>query len=214
LNTLQKIKENSAGLPLLLDEWIRTSINLNNYDSVKSVDTYELLQALRDRYDHVQAYKDTPIPTYKDTPTEFDELGRRPFAKVLANRIDRIRTSSRKLDETDAFILHLHGPWGSGKSSLLNFIREELEEKPTGWIVIEFNAWKNQRTGPPWWSLMDAVYTQSKIKLKKKSVMHSYLAIFRQTLRLLLIANIDIWNYRTLTCFWYNRYWQISSTYF
>jgi YVTN family beta-propeller protein len=27
---------------------------------------------------------------------------------------------------------------------------------------VEFNAWQNQRIGPPWWSLIDAVYKQSR----------------------------------------------------
>jgi hypothetical protein len=32
---LQRIRENSAGLPLVLDEWIRTSENLNDYEEIK-----------------------------------------------------------------------------------------------------------------------------------------------------------------------------------
>ena len=161
----------------------------------------------------------------------------------------------------DAFILHIDGAWGSGKSSLLLLIRKALEEaaqkeksqkgprysirealvkwsqessllaivrealrlkaqkkpqessllaivrealrlkaqkkpqdssqhsvncslrdvlkkfrrvKSTQWIIVEFNAWQNQRTGPPWWSLMDTVYTQARKAIAKKTKLRSF----------------------------------------
>jgi len=53
---------------------------------------------------------------------------------------------------------HIHGPWGSGKSSALNFLRQELESGDKPWLVVDFNAWKHNRIRPPWWSLISAVY--------------------------------------------------------
>ena len=35
-----------------------------------------------------------------------------------------------KFTHCGAFMMHIHGPWGSGKSSLLNFIRDELQDQP------------------------------------------------------------------------------------
>jgi hypothetical protein len=62
-------------------------------------------------------------------------------------------------------MLHLHGPWGSGKSSILNFLRDELQgeqRRPEErWVVVEFNAWRHQRIRPPWWALIRDVYAQS-----------------------------------------------------
>jgi hypothetical protein len=100
--------------------------------------------------------------TQADDPAMVDALERGPFAAVLATRIVEIRNSERTDDpEGDrAFMVHLHGPWGSGKSSILNFLREELQkpgqEKPA--LVVPFNAWKQQRMRPPWWALMNTIY--------------------------------------------------------
>jgi predicted KAP-like P-loop ATPase len=35
----------------------------------------------------------------------------------------------------------LHGPWGSGKSSLLNFLIEELSKDAPNLVVERFNPW-------------------------------------------------------------------------
>lgn len=65
-----------------------------------------------------------------------------------------------------AMLVHIHGPWGSGKSSFLNFLSEELH-KPGGnnysspWVIVKFNAWQHQRLGHPWWSLMDTVFKEA-----------------------------------------------------
>jgi hypothetical protein len=101
------------------------------------------------------------VPTYPDYPTNTDELRRKPFAVSLTNRLVNIRAQNEKERQYGAFLLHLHGPWGSGKSSLLKLMKDELEGKLPNWIVIEFNAWQHQRTGPPWWSLIDIVFDKS-----------------------------------------------------
>ncbi len=127
-----------------------------------------------------------------DAPAIEDQLGRKPFASALALHlrytrheitnsnsspslpIEADRQANPVLD--DSFLLHLHGPWGSGKSSLLNFLRSELErplsqEDHPGidtneWIVVEFNAWQHQRIDPPWWALMASVYQQTHTRLR------------------------------------------------
>jgi hypothetical protein len=103
--------------------------------------------------------------TQADDPAMVDALERGPFAAVLATRIVEIRNSERTDDpEGDrAFMVHLHGPWGSGKSSILNFLRKELQrpgqERPA--LVVPFNAWKQQRMRPPWWALMNTLYRRA-----------------------------------------------------
>jgi hypothetical protein len=100
--------------------------------------------------------------TQADDPAMVDALERGPFAAVLAARIVEIRASERTAepDSDRAFMVHLHGPWGSGKSSILNLLRRELEQPKEGkaWLVVIFNAWKQQRMRPPWWALMTAIY--------------------------------------------------------
>ncbi len=74
-----------------------------------------------------------------DTPLSdpaLDGLGRAPFAKSLADSI-------MKMDASETFVIGLQGPWGSGKSTVLNFVREYVkqapEEKPV--LVVNFNPW-------------------------------------------------------------------------
>ncbi|MFQ5650607.1 MAG: P-loop NTPase fold protein [bacterium] len=98
------------------------------------------------------------VPTHNDSPAEIDELGRRPFAEVIATRIHEVWHKS-----PCAFAVHLHGPWGSGKSSLLNFMRRHMVSGVLGekWVVVDFNAWRNQHTNPPWWPLIREVYSEA-----------------------------------------------------
>jgi hypothetical protein len=100
------------------------------------------------------------VATHADEPALIDQLERAPFAACLAQNIRQARASG----ETDAsaFIVHLHGPWGSGKSSVLNFLEAELEARldssKEAWLVVRFNAWRDQRRQPPWWSLITCIY--------------------------------------------------------
>lgn len=95
-------------------------------------------------------------------PARVDLLDRKPFADVLGDRINEIyalQRGARGKGDDQAYIIHLHGPWGSGKSTILNFLRDRLrhgwlvQDQP-GWLVVDFNAWKYQRLKPAWWALM------------------------------------------------------------
>ena len=141
------------------------------------------------------------IPTHQDRPATEDELGRGRLAEVLAERMRRVRGEDteaaaktrrdrrrkRRADglaarEAGSFMVHIHAPWGAGKSSLLNFLASDLRNRRESqtrqgwrrirdllqrgrpkdpqlsqWIVVEFNAWEHQRLTPPWWWLLAAV---------------------------------------------------------
>lgn len=116
-----------------------------------------------------------------DCPSLQDVLGRKYFAETLAVRMKRAWESYRDSNAKGSFMLHIHGAWGSGKSSLLNLLRAELQQPKSrrlkskqppndnpavGWIVVDFNAWQRQRVEPPWWSLIDTIYVQSRDQLK------------------------------------------------
>ncbi len=107
-------------------------------------------RALREPSDSVPIQPDDPLCLVAD-----DQLGRAAFARYLAARIGAIA------NQQQAYSIHLSGPWGIGKSTVLNFLRAELE-KDGKWSVFEFNAWQHQHIRPPWWSLMDSVFQQSK----------------------------------------------------
>lgn len=114
-------------------------------------------------------------PTHTDNPALVDELGRKGFAKILARRIVDVRRdegqNAKRLPDKRArngssLLLHLHAPWGAGKTSTLNFLAAELRDQ--GWVVVEFNAWRHQRIVPPWWWLMTTIYRESLRELRTK----------------------------------------------
>jgi hypothetical protein len=121
-------------------------------------------------------------PFYSDHPARRDALNRKTVADTIATIIDNVWKEDVKEDSVDrAFMVHLHGRWGSGKTSILNFLKDALlaqgaedrTRKGTGsgkvaaprWVIVEYNAWRNQSLGPAWWTLMEAVYRQARDQL-------------------------------------------------
>jgi predicted KAP-like P-loop ATPase len=78
----------------------------------------------------------------KNAPEE-DRFNHDPFAKTLAKGIGGIDDTTAK----DGLVLALYGPWGSGKSTVLNFVCHYLEKEPEKLliksppIVVRFNPW-------------------------------------------------------------------------
>ena len=70
------------------------------------------------------------------TDPKDDLFGHAPFAKSLSNSICRYPGS-------DGLVLALYGPWGSGKSTVLNFVRHFIEERPEAEqpVIVIFNPW-------------------------------------------------------------------------
>lgn len=71
---------------------------------------------------------DEPIET-----SEADRLGRSEFAHTLARRLRNTRSSHQ------SFAVGILSPWGYGKTSFLNLIKDEL--KRYGTICIDFSPW-------------------------------------------------------------------------
>lgn len=65
--------------------------------------------------------------------SEEDDLGRAPVAHDFAQTI-------RELDTSHGLVVGVLGPWGHGKSSFINLMREQFEEKPA-LTVVDFNPW-------------------------------------------------------------------------
>ncbi|WP_310498561.1 P-loop NTPase fold protein [Sandarakinorhabdus sp.] len=102
--------------------------------------------------------QDEHTPILEDNPATIDLLGRKPVAEALAMRLRRLYPDLVR--DRQALLVHLDGPWGSGKSSIVNFLRAELEQGRDGWLVVDFNAWRNARVKPPWWSLLTELRRQ------------------------------------------------------
>ena len=67
------------------------------------------------------------------TEPDEDVLGRARIAEVIAGEI-------RSIDASSGAVIGILGPWGAGKTSLINLLRNELKGPP--WIrSISFNPW-------------------------------------------------------------------------
>lgn len=71
---------------------------------------------------------------------EEDQLGRRGFAELLAQALIN-------LSGTDTYSVGLYGKWGSGKTSLVNMLVEELNERQKDvdeehrFVLVHFEPW-------------------------------------------------------------------------
>lgn len=76
-------------------------------------------------------YNDQPI----ESPNE-DRFGIDPFARALA-------TSVRKMQSPQGAVIGLNGPWGSGKSSVVNLCKHHLADavKSNELVIIDFACW-------------------------------------------------------------------------
>ena len=113
-------------------------------------------------------------PFHDDQPATEDQLGREMFAGILASRLRQIE-SSWGSDVPKPFLIHLNGPWGSGKSTILHFLKQQLEQgRPNNakkWVVADFNAWQHQHEPYPWWDVVDTLFRQAVKKIGyRKSV--------------------------------------------
>jgi KAP-like P-loop domain-containing protein len=163
----------------LLDETVRTALDQRGaFDAIRGELREPFDDLLSPEGRALVAGGETPaprheetVPTHTDNPAKVDELGRKAVARILARRIRDMRAEEADNAAHDrdkaarrggAFLVHLHAPWGAGKTSLLNFLADELrKEDPQRWVVVNFNAWRHQRIAPPWWWLMTTMYTES-----------------------------------------------------
>jgi predicted KAP-like P-loop ATPase len=94
--------------------------------------------------------KSQPWELGSDLPVEDpadDAYGYAPFASRLATAI--LDNKSPK-----GLVIAVHGKWGSGKSSLLNFIKHDLKKLPDARrpVMVDFNPW--------WFEGRDQIATQ------------------------------------------------------
>jgi hypothetical protein len=120
-----------------------------------------------------------------DLPSDIDLLSRDAIAAYLSKRIKHIYLSNKNLED-GSFFIHIDGQWGSGKSTFLKFLKHHLapdeeaskvpvrtlpdeQEIKDQWIVIEFNAWQNQRLNPPWWFIMEGLFKKASSVIRKRN---------------------------------------------
>lgn len=124
----------------------------------------------------VEAEKLTTAPFYSDHAAQRDLLNRKAVAETVATMIENVwKDDAEEKDVDRTFMVHLHGRWGSGKTSILNFLRGALRVQTSethprandspAWIIIDYNAWRNQALGPAWWTMMETVYREARDQL-------------------------------------------------
>lgn len=92
-----------------------------------------------------------------DGLAEKDMLGRDYLATTLAMKLSELREMRTGTSpKGESFIVHLDGPWGSGKSTLFRFLKKQLEATDD-FLIIEINAWREQKVGLQWWTLHNAL---------------------------------------------------------
>ena len=87
-----------------------------------------------------------------DRPAEQDSLGRSEFATHLAIAL-------RTVCATDGLVVGIEGGWGTGKSTVIGFVKKALSEQKNSEvkvIVVDFNPWMVSNTGV----LIEALVTQ------------------------------------------------------
>lgn len=76
--------------------------------------------------------------TWSDTEVERisdDRLDRAQFSSTVASLIGSIPLGCHST------VYGIVGPWGGGKSSILNLVRNEIADQPNPLAVVEFNPW-------------------------------------------------------------------------
>lgn len=63
-----------------------------------------------------------------------DRLDRRQFAVAVADAI-----AGRS--DRSSIVIGIYGPWGDGKTTVLNWVRTRLERPGVGMVVVPFNPW-------------------------------------------------------------------------
>ena len=72
------------------------------------------------------------ITVPQENPFAYDALNRKPLVDLLANRIAKSETP---------YVLAVNGPWGSGKTVLIQMLVAHLRQQ--NFISIHFNAWEH-----------------------------------------------------------------------
>lgn len=135
----------------------------------------------RDSDVRVSIPSDNPIKT-----SDQDLLDRKPYARLLANEI-------RSLDASEGYVIGVVGPWGSGKTSLLNLIQIKLEETPAI-PVLQFNPWMFSGTEGLVESFFSELSAQLRLRPGKLPDLANALEAYGQILApLRVLPGVGIW---------------------
>lgn len=107
---------------------------------------------------------DSAVEWQFDSPlrgVESDKLERGKLARTISMRLEQIARDR----DGESFLLHLDGPWGAGKSTILGLLGRELEKGDLEWLSVKVDAWRQSRVGPPWWVLLTSLRAAQRANL-------------------------------------------------
>ncbi|UXP31638.1 KAP family NTPase [Reichenbachiella agarivorans] len=136
---------------------------------------------------------DTDADFQPDNPSKDDDLGRKSIMEIIHDKVEALWP---ELGKEDSYTILLNGEWGSGKSSMLLYYKEFLNN--SGWEVVEYNAWTHQHLDDQWWVLVNKVSQQISLANKPPSIKSHRLWSFRlqnhNTIVVFLLAGIFLFS--------------------
>lgn len=115
--------------------------------------------------------------------TEEDKIGRQDIVDKISSLVDN-------LQEDEHFCLALNGEWGSGKSYVMDMLREKFAEREE-YIVINYDAWKNNFYSDPLIAILYCILDSiPKQKLGEKNL-HLVMREVKQLARDKIVSNLD-----------------------
>lgn len=98
--------------------------------------------------------KSTDADLLPDSPSKIDDLGRKKLMELVSNKLEKVWPQWH----VEPFQIMLNGEWGSGKTTMLNFLEHELRQN--SWEIVKYNAWMHQHFEDQWWMLVSKVSEQ------------------------------------------------------
>ena len=124
----------------------------------------------------VSATLSDPVGSWSDaaiSTADEDQFERSGYASKVARLIQDTAAPS------ESTIYGLTGEWGSGKTSLVNFIRQDLKKLSDNWEIVDYNPWV--ASDPE--SLIEEFYRSIVESLPKNVIGEQLKAILKKTFR-------------------------------
>ncbi len=99
----------------------------------------------------------------RDTELLYLDVFRNKLCQLIRQYLERVE--AKNLLRGYAFVVGIHGPWGSGKSTLMQMVGDAVKQwcpgggdkPPTEPLVVEFQAWKYNQREVLWRALLSQV---------------------------------------------------------
>ena len=88
-----------------------------------------------------------------------DKIGREPIVKFICSLVDEMPQGGK-------FCMSLDGPWGSGKSFVLDHVQSVLKQNENN-IVVKYDAWENSYYSDPLIAILSCLLDDVKEYLSK-----------------------------------------------